>query len=273
VPLRTDVNVPVVMQFVSSIALAARQFDYDVLLITKDEGAEGLQRVVQGSMADAMIVMDVEAQDPRLEMLQGSGLPVVLIGWPDSPGDLSCIDLDFEDAAHRCVAHLTGLGHRTIALLGATPAVYERGTSYALRFRAGFQAAVEQSGIGGRAYAVGASHRDAEEAVDRLFADEPTVTGLVVHNEAALPGILAALQRSGRRVPEAVSVVALCPDDIAEAQAVAVDAVSIPAAEVGERALATAMRQIQGGQGTRELIAPRLTVRASSAPAGAPERG
>lgn len=264
-PLRSDVNLPVVMQFVSSIVLAARRFDHDVLLVTEDEGPDGLLRVVQGSMADAMVVMDVETEDPRLEVLHRSGLPVVLIGWPNATLPLSCIDLDFEEAARRCVAHLAGLGHRRLALVGAAPAVYQRGTSYALRFRAGFEEAVDELAVQGRAYAVGSNHRDAEQVVESIFTDDPTVTGLVVHNEAALPTVLSVLGRSGREVPQAVSVVALCPDDIAEAQAVPVDAVSIPAVLVGARAVEMAMEQIRGGHVVRELIAPRLTVRDSSA--------
>ena len=34
VPLRTDLNLPVIMQFVSSIVTTAREHDYDVLLLT-----------------------------------------------------------------------------------------------------------------------------------------------------------------------------------------------------------------------------------------------
>ena len=106
VPLRTDVNVPVIMQFVAAITLECRRHDYDVLLLTKDEGPDAVSRVVQGSMADAIIVMDVEADEPRLESLRGSGFPVVLIGVPDSPGEFACVDLDFAAAA-QCVSSVS----------------------------------------------------------------------------------------------------------------------------------------------------------------------
>jgi len=44
-PLRSDVNVPVIMEFVTAVVTAAREHSYDVLLLTKDEGTAGLQRV------------------------------------------------------------------------------------------------------------------------------------------------------------------------------------------------------------------------------------
>jgi DNA-binding LacI/PurR family transcriptional regulator len=273
VPLRTDVNVPVIMQFVAAITLECRRHDYDVLLLTKDEGPDAVSRVVQGSMADAIIVMDVEADEPRLESLRGTGFPFVLIGVPDSPGEFACVDLDFAAAARLCVERLVELAHTSVSLLGATPAVYDRGTSYALRFRAGFEEAVRSLGVSGSVHAVGADHREVEAVVDRLLRDEPEVTGLVVHNEAALSPLLQALRAAGREVPDGMSVVALCPDDIAETQAVPLDAVSIPATDVGRRAVELAMSQLRGEPAGQELLTPHLIVRGSAAAPQGSRRG
>ena len=41
-PLRVDVNVPVIMQFATAVVTAARSYNHDVLLLTKDEGTAGL---------------------------------------------------------------------------------------------------------------------------------------------------------------------------------------------------------------------------------------
>jgi DNA-binding LacI/PurR family transcriptional regulator len=62
-----------------------------------------------------------------------------------------------------------------------------------------------------------------------------------------------------------MSIVALCPDDIAEAQSVPLDAVSIPAADVGRRAVELAMGQLAGQLGGQELLPPHLQVRGSAA--------
>src|SRR5688500_13485489 len=41
-PLRTGMHLPVLMQLVTAVVPAARRFDHDVLLMTADEGPEGL---------------------------------------------------------------------------------------------------------------------------------------------------------------------------------------------------------------------------------------
>jgi DNA-binding LacI/PurR family transcriptional regulator len=270
IPLRVDLNVPVVMQFVGSAVTAAREYDHDLLLLTKDEGPEGLRRISESAIADAIIVMDVESSEPRVPVLQSLRCPAVLIGVPDQPRDLTCVDLDFAAAAAACVTHLAELGHSDIALVGPSPAVYERGTSYAGRFLRGFADSVAAHGqVAGR-YPCVPSYAGVRDCLDELLAAQPNVTGLVVHNEAVLPALLAELRARKLRVPRDVSVVAVCPDDMVENHGVALTSVAIPTAEVGRLAVEMAMRQLGGDvHPETRLLSPRLTVRDSSAPARA----
>lgn len=266
VPLRTDLNVAVVMQFVASVVTAARAHDYDLLLLTKDEGPAALQRVASSAIADALIVMDVEADDPRVPMLLALDRPVVLIGAPDEPAGLTCVDLDFTAAGARCVNHLADLGHRSIALVGPSPAVYQRHTSYAGRFLRGYTDAALARGVRAASHSCAHSYEAVSSCLDELFAADPDITGLVVHNEAVLPALLSDLRHRGRRVPEDLSVVAICPESMAENHAVTLTTVAIPAAEVGELAVEMTMRHL-GGQvaGEVRLLSPQLTQRASTA--------
>ena len=80
-PLRVDVNVGVIMQFVTGVVTRAQSFKHDVLLLTQDDH-DGIERVAAGSMVDAVIMMDVEAEDPRLPILRKQRQPAVLIGLP-----------------------------------------------------------------------------------------------------------------------------------------------------------------------------------------------
>jgi DNA-binding LacI/PurR family transcriptional regulator len=98
-----------------------------------------------------------------------------------------------------------------------------------------------------------------------LFARRPGLTGLVVHNEAAVGPVLSTLRELGRRVPDDVSVLAICPDELAERTTPPLDSVLIPAEEVGARAVELLMRKLDNGTVPgSSLLAPRLTVRASS---------
>ncbi|MFD6638439.1 LacI family DNA-binding transcriptional regulator [Micromonospora chalcea] len=263
-PLRTGMQVPVVMRFATAVVTTARRYDHDVLLVTADEGPAGLHRIAGSALVDGVLLMDVELEDSRVPLLRELALPGVLIGHPADSTGLACVDLDFRRAGELCVEHLAAAGHRRIALLGAPAAVYDRGTGFAHRTRAGVRAGAERLGVD----AVTRSCEEGPAAVRRdleaLFADHPDVTGLVVQNESAVGPVLATLPLLGRRVPRDVSVVAICPDELAEQSALT--CVPVPAEEVGRQAVALLMRRLSD-EAVPEvtLLEPRLVVRDTSA--------
>ncbi|MBB5871753.1 DNA-binding LacI/PurR family transcriptional regulator [Allocatelliglobosispora scoriae] len=260
-PLRSGMNVPVLMRFATAVVTSARAADHDVLLVTADEGSAGLRRVAASAMVDGLLLMDVETHDPRVPTLRELDRPSVLIGLPASVEGLTCIDLDFERAGAVCVEHLAGLGHRRIALLGAPAVVYERGTGYARRTREGFLAAAGSAGLEATALPC----EETLPAVLETVAGLTGVTGLVLHNEAAVDHVLTALRQLGHRVPQDISVVAICPDEVAVRCTPALTSVLIPAEEVGRRAVELLMRKLAGVPVPNStLLAPRLSVRAST---------
>ncbi|WP_328601770.1 LacI family DNA-binding transcriptional regulator [Nocardia terrae] len=266
IPLHANVGVPVVMQFAVAAATAARRHDYDLLLLTQEEGEQGLRRVVDGAIVDGLIVMDVQLHDARLPILRSIDLPSVLIGVPADPAGLTCIDLDFRAAGAVCADHLAGLGHRRIAMVGSPPEVYARETAFAQRVSDGFQAAAREHGMTAQVIPCAPTVEAAQRLVDRLLAEDGAPTGLVVHNEPILEPLMAAFAARGRRIPEDLSVVALCPHDVAEHPIVPVTNVAIPAAEVGERAVDLLIELLAGRSvPERTLLPPVLTVRASTA--------
>ncbi|MBE3012496.1 LacI family DNA-binding transcriptional regulator [Microbispora sp. NEAU-D428] len=264
-PLRAGMNLPVLMQFATSVVTTARQYDHDVLLMTADEGADGLHRVAASALVDGLLLMDVEIHDPRVPLLRKLSEPSVLIGFPADPEGLTCVDLDFARAGALCADHLADLGHREIALLGAPRVVYERGTGFAERTMAGFVEAARRHGLEADARPCEESFDEVHAAVKLLLDERPGLSGLVVHNEAAAGHVLGALRILGRRVPEDVSVVAICPDDIAERASPALTSVLIPAEDVGRQAVRLLMAKLEG-QAVPEstLLEPRLTIRESS---------
>ena len=152
VPLRPDLNLSVIMQFVSSVVTSAREHGLDLLLLTKDDGPAELRRVASSAIADALIVMDVESA-----------------------------------AGAACARHL---------------------------------------------------------------AKRRVLTGLAAR---------------GLRVPDDISVIALCPDNMAENGSVPLTSVAIPAAEVGALAVRMTIRQLSGRtEPETHLLPPRVTVRDST---------
>ena len=264
-PLRSGMNLPVVMRFATAVVTTARQFDHDVLLVTADEGPAGLRRLAASAMVDGVVLMDVEMRDPRVPLLRVLERPSVLIGFPADAAGLTCVDLDFYRAGEACVDHLAALGHRHIALLGAPAVVYARDTGFAHRTRAGFTETARGYGMTAVAQPC-EEHPDAvRQELRGLLDQDPNLSGLVVHNEAAVGHVLAALPALGRRIPHDVSVIAICPDEVAERASPALTSVLIPAEDLGRQAVALLMRKLAGTPvPDATLLDPHLTVREST---------
>ncbi|GAB1332150.1 LacI family DNA-binding transcriptional regulator [Streptomyces sennicomposti] len=267
VPLRTDMYVPVMMEIAIAVATAARAHGYDILLLTGEEGPEAVRRVTGSGLADAMILMDVELEDERLPLLRATEEPSVLIGLPADTSGVTCVDLDWSATGALCAEHLAELGHRHVALIGEAPAVYERHTGFADRTLDGLRSRAGELGLG-------VLHRPWQGGYDamattlfRIFDERPRTTGFVVQNESAVEPLLAVLRQTGRAVPEDVSVVAVCPEQVAVQASVRLTSVAVPAQEMGRHAVELLVERLEG-RDTDDvvLIAPELTVRASSAP-------
>jgi DNA-binding LacI/PurR family transcriptional regulator len=273
VPLRVDVYVPIMMEIAISVTMAARQHGYDVLLLTNDEGPEGVHRVAASGLADGVILMDVELDDQRIPALRALGTQASLIGLPDDPRGLSCVDHDFAAAGALCADHLADLGHRAVAFIGYGSAVYHRHAGYAERTLTGFREGAERRGLRFLHRPCEGTYESTAGTLARILADRPETTGFVVQNEGAIGPLLSLLRTSGRTVPEDASVVALCPEQLTEQYAPRLTAVTGPAQELGRVAVEQLMNRLVTAASGQEpadelvLLTPVLTLRESTGPA------
>ncbi|MGW4215293.1 LacI family DNA-binding transcriptional regulator [Lentzea sp. NPDC004789] len=264
-PLRPGVHLPVLMRSVTATVASARENGMDVLLLTANQGAQGLRRVAASAQVDGFLVMDVGLDDDRVPLLRQMSRPSVLIGRPAAVNGLTCVDLDFEAAGAKCVDHLADLGHRYIGFLGAPSVVYQRNTGHAQRTMTGFGAAAMRRGIASTALPVENDYESVLTAVRSLLRTQPAMTAIVVHNEAALGWVAGSLRTLGRRVPEDVAVVAICPDELAEQ--LRLTSVQLPAEELGRRATELLVSRLNGLPApSLTLLPPKLSCRSSTAP-------
>lgn len=262
-PLRPGVDVHVVMEVVTGVVTQMRTRGYDILLLTGDD-AQGLERAAKGSMVDALLVMDIESDDPRIAVLSRLEQPSVMIGLPSGRRNVPCVDFDFEGAGWMAVDRLVQLGHRRIALIGSPEEVMARHTSYADRLARGFLAACEDAGVVGSVHPCPAG-ADGVRAVDAITAQNPSITGFFIHNEAALPHVMARLLETGAHAPERPAVVALCPEDVARSVPTLTESIAVPAFAIGAAAADAISDMLAGARppGVR-LIPPALTTHAVS---------
>ncbi|CAL2067462.1 protein of unknown function [Streptomyces murinus] len=213
--MRTDMYVPVMMEIATAVATTARTHGYDILLLTGEEGPDAVRRVTGSGLADAMILMDVELDDDRLPLLRATEQPAVLIGLPTDTGGVTCVDLDWSATGALCVEHLAKFGHRDVAVIGEAPAVHERHTGFAERTLVGLRSRARELGLRVLHHPCEGGYDAMAVTLARIFDERPCTTGFVVQNESAVEPLLAVLRQQGRAVPEDVSVVAVCPEQVA----------------------------------------------------------
>lgn len=137
------------MTFILAIVTAARKQGYDVVLLTEagQEAESNIKRVVKTNLVDGVLAMDVTADDSRVEILKELDIPSVFLGLPDQRQGLACVDLDIEAATRLAIDQLVQNGHRNIALVGHTQALYEMKKNFAVRSRAEFSSYTRQLGV------------------------------------------------------------------------------------------------------------------------------
>ncbi|MHC5264128.1 LacI family DNA-binding transcriptional regulator [Streptomyces sp. UC4497] len=270
VPFGTAGDPAGLIPFLDTITTCARERDHDVLLVTADEGADGLRRLAGRALCDAVVLMGIEADDERIPVAAALRVPVVTIGVPDVPSELHCVDLDFSMAGRLAVEELAACGLRRVVLLGHAESEVARGLNYVARFARGAERAAAVAGLGFRSVSpLEPEHGPVTEEVRRQLADTEGPVGFVVAGHRALPHVLAALRALGRVPGEDAAVVALCTDERAVAEPSEPSNVSTEPREVSRRAMDLLFRLLDkegaGASSTVELVAPRLTRRATTA--------
>ena len=255
------------MPYVWSALTAAQDSGLKVLMLTDDDGEAAIRDAVASALVDGVMLMEVQRQDPRIPLLTALNCPAVVVGTPDDPHGLPLVDFDFALAARACAEHLHELGHTAVGYLGQAPEAFGRDVAYAVHARETVLAALESRGQHSAWAACEPAPGGVVRALDELFARQPDLTALIVYNERVLPLVMDRLTGLGARVPDDLSVIAICPDDEAERCGTPLTSVSLPAEELARVAVRSLARRIEGEElpaGT--LLAPSLKIRASTGP-------
>ncbi len=272
VPFSPGIDTAGQLPFIETIASLARAHDYDVLLVTADEGADGLRRLSGRSLTDAIILMDVQVEDERIPLAASLSVPVVLIGIPADSSSLQCVDVDFELAAKLCVEEMVAAQHDRVLFVGYPAELERRQLNYIPRFNASAVAAARRHGLPLEFISpVEPGRTAAREVVARLLPDfGKERLGLVISNSQTMQPILNALIAHGIVPGRDVSVIAHCTDEVAQEAEPPVTNVSLEPREVSRRAIETVFRLLDSKRSRPkeivDLVPSRLTRRSTVMP-------
>lgn len=260
---------PLDMDFIVGAAAAAGQQEFFFSLLTAPVTQQSLLNLYRSSQVDGLVLMQIHAQDWRVDLLRQHHYPFVMIGHCDDNTDLSFIDLDFEAAMMTAFDHLIGLGHRNIGYLGQPQDLRVSGYGPALRSWRGYQQALHTYGLDSIYREASFAGRDVFDATLELLDDHPKLSAIITTQAYASLNIVQALSERGRRIPDDCSIITVTAERIAELSTPTLTNVDFPSYEMGYRAVDMLTRTLEGNMPQPEqiLIPPQLVVRNSTHPA------
>jgi DNA-binding LacI/PurR family transcriptional regulator len=275
-PFDVTVGMAGLLPFIETIAISVRAEDHEVLLVTADEGSAGLRRLAGRTLCDAIVMMDILAQDERVPVAASLPVPVVLVGVPDDPAGLFCVDLDFEAAARMAIDELVGTGHDEGIVVGFPSPMMQRGINYVGRFLRAARSEAEARGLPLRVLEpLESGGVAAAQAVERILAAGiRRRVGLLVPHGPVIGSLLHALRERDIIPGRDISFIGLSTDDQAEQSHPPYTNVSEEPRDVSRRAVETLFWLLEPTPGVEhpaiDLITPRLTRRGTVMPATRP---
>jgi LacI family transcriptional regulator len=222
---------------------------------------------IRARATDAVILVMTDLDSELGAELQRLHVPAVLIDPAGVPAlDVPTIGATNWDGAVAATEHLVELGHRRVAHVAGRPGLW------CSRSRLdGYRAGLGAAGIEPAAELVLEGDFDYVSGFDagaRLMALDDPPTAVFAASDQMAMGVYEAVRRSGRRVPDDVSVVGF--DDLPEARWTSPPLTTVrqPLSEMGRMAARMALRMVDGEamEGPRVELATELVVRESTVP-------
>jgi DNA-binding LacI/PurR family transcriptional regulator len=236
------------LRIITSAATTASERGYNLVLWTVSNDATQLLELLGGGLVDGVILMEVQLEDARIEVLTESGIPFALIGRTNNSAELRFVDIDFEQTVRDGLDYLASLGHVEIALVMAElEGTHLEGYGSFARTEEAFRAQTAERNIASTVVSVPASLRGGQLAADTVLAALPNVTAIVVANEDAAPGLVSALVAAGKRVPEDISVLSiLTTPELAAIAHPVLSTINVPQQQLGRIAVSTLVDELDG---------------------------
>lgn len=243
-------------------ALAGHDIPLLLMLAGTEDERRRITRYITAGHVDGVLLVSSHSGDPVAEQLCEAGVPLVACGKPIGLGSkVSYVAADDRDGARDMVKHLVSLGRRRIGMVTGpldTPGGVER--------LAGYREVLAEAGIEAddRLVASGDYSRASGEAgAEQLLDRAADMDAVFVASDLMAQGVLAALHKAGRRVPEDVAVGGFDDSPAATAVTPALTTIRQPWDRISNEMVRVLLAQI-GGDDPAAVILPTELVRRDS---------
>jgi LacI family transcriptional regulator len=253
-------------EFLAGVAGRVAETDSDVLIVPSLDGAVRASRL---RAIDALVVSGPAVRDPRVPMLQRMGVPFVVHGRTEAPGDFAFLDVDNEGGFRRATEMLADLGHRRIALVNGPTAL-----TFARDRERGWRAGLAARGLpaeGGFVAQGDMSEENGYWVTRDLLQTEARPTAVLCSSMLLALGSCRAIRDAGLTVGADISVVAhddRMPSIKAETMVPPLTTTTSAIRDAGRRITEIALALADGGDPAdyREVWPVDIVFRESAAP-------
>ncbi|MFP5360790.1 MAG: LacI family DNA-binding transcriptional regulator, partial [Actinomycetes bacterium] len=202
--------------------------------------------LVAQQLVDGVIVMEVEADDPRVPLLQRQHARFVMLGRTANNQGLDYVDTDFERAAFDALEHLVDRGHRRVLFITDPGAALHRGLGPSLRISSALAEHARRLGVELTTSNVHRTYGGGRGALEQFISSGSTATAVLTFNDQATVGFLHAAQVAGLSIPRDLSLLAMGMGEDAAELSPPLSTVTPPVAELTATAVGMLNERISG---------------------------
>ena len=269
-----DITNPFFAQLLLAIEETASAAGKTILLGTYAENLDRQARVLntlREHRPDGMILCPAGGSGTdSLDVLIAAGIPIVQVSREIPDLGLDFVGTDDVMGMRLAVEHLVSLGHRTVAMLGGTPA-----TSTGRDRLRGYREAMAEQGLSAMVREGFGTRDTGYAAIQEVMGREMAPTAVVCFNDLTAFGAMLGLRQMGLEAGRDVSLVGC--DDVEDAARWVPPLTSIHnrQQEVGRLAADLLIRRIAEpfAPPRRIVLEPTLRVRGTTRPPCLPPRG
>lgn len=229
---------------------------------------ETLDRILRSGLLDGVIVTANHLEDPLVDGLLASDMPIVLIGHRRADRSASYVDIDNIQAADTITSHLVETGRRRIGHITGT-----RGTVAAEDRIAGYRKAMERAGLSTEGLIVDGDLNEPSGAAAAVELLDRDVDAIFSANDRSAVGALETIRSRGLRIPQDVALAGFDDLEFAPQLDPPLTTIRQRIDEQGMEAAYSLFRLLDDpASGPRRVLLPtELVIRASTAGGAAPE--
>jgi DNA-binding LacI/PurR family transcriptional regulator len=265
-PYKLAISNQVSLHFITGVTRACEEHGYSLHLVTQFLNENRLLDFYRTNQSDGLILMEIQTDDWRVELLRQQKLPFVMIGRCEKNDGVSFVDFDFESAMTIAVDHLRDLGHQNIAFVSVITDPEQNHYGPSVRALDGYEKACAQHNIPSLYHEAENGFEGVKLATLNLMRKHPEVTAIVTIFDTATAGIYSAINSLGLSIPENVSFVGLGDEQGTELTSPSLTVLDFPASLMGYEAAKILINELEKGTKTVKqiLVEPKLVIRSST---------